>query len=107
MIRTEINHPARLCRDRPPVRAGHKTEFRVQKGYSHPLPPGGPKDKPRWRQAISRFLRSGFNVAGLKHVDLDENAESAEIFVLSGIFLAGIIVGVIWILLQDYFEPTL
>jgi len=39
-------------------------------------------------------------------VDLDENAESAEIFVLSGIFLAGIIVGVIWILLQDYFEPT-
>lgn len=79
----------------------------MQKGYSHPLPPGGPKQKPRWRQAISRFLRSGFNVAGLKQVDLDENAESAEIFVLSGIFLAGIIVGVIWILLQDYFEPAL
>ncbi|MES2719624.1 MAG: hypothetical protein V4688_01165 [Pseudomonadota bacterium] len=79
----------------------------MQKGYGHATPPGGPKPRPRWRQALSRFLRSGFNVAGLKQVDLDENAESAEIFVLSGIFLTGIIIGGIWILLQDYVEPTL
>lgn len=79
----------------------------MQNGYGHAAPPGGPKPKPKWRQAVSRFLRSGFNVAGLKQVDLDENAESAEIFVLSGIFLFGIIVGGIWILLQDYVEPAL
>lgn len=79
----------------------------MQKGYGHAAPPGGPKAVPKWRKAVSRFLRSGFNVAGLKQVDLDENAESAEIFVLSGIFLTGIIIGGIWILLQDYVEPSL
>ena len=76
----------------------------MQGGYGHALPPGWPKPRPRWRQALSRFLRSGFNVAGLKQVDLDENAEHAEIFVLSGILLFGIVVGAIWILLQQYFE---
>mgnify|MGYP003450583201 FL=1 len=79
----------------------------MQKGYGHATPPGGPKAQPKWRKAISRFLRSGFNVAGLKQVDLDENAESAEIFVLSGIFLTGIIIGGIWIFLHDYVEPML
>lgn len=76
----------------------------MQGGYGHALPPGGPKPPSRWRKALSRLLRSGFNVAGLKQVDLDENAEHAEIFVLSGIMLFGIIVGGIWILLQQYFE---
>lgn len=76
----------------------------MEGGYGKARPPGGPKPRPRWRQAVSRMLRSGFNVAGLKHADLDENAESAEIFVLSGIFLFGIIVGGIWILLQQQFE---
>lgn len=75
----------------------------MQGGYGNALPPGGPKPRPRWRQALSRFLRSGFNVAGLKHAELDENAESAEIFVLSGILLFGIVVGAIWILLHQNF----
>lgn len=74
----------------------------MQGGYGHALPPGGPKPKPRWRRALSRFLRSGFNVAGLKQVDLDENAEHAEVFVLSGILLFGLIVGACCILIQQY-----
>lgn len=76
----------------------------MQGGYGHATPPGGPKPPSRWRRAVSRVLRSGFNVAGLKQVDLDENAESAEIFVLSGIFLTAIVLGGIWILLQQNFE---
>lgn len=78
----------------------------MQGGYGHALPPGGPKPKPKWRQALSRILRSGFNVAGLKQVDLDENAEHAEVFVLSGILLFGLVVGAIWILLQQYVEGS-
>lgn len=78
----------------------------MQGGYGHALPPGGPKPRSRLREALSRLLRSGFNVAGLKQVDLDENAESAEIFVLSGIFLTAIIIGGIWILLQQSVEGT-
>lgn len=76
----------------------------MQGGYGHALPPGGPKRRSRLREAISRFLRSGFNVAGLKAKDLDANAEAAEIFVLSGIFLTAILIGGIWILLQQHFE---
>lgn len=76
----------------------------MQGGYGHALPPGGPKRPSRLRRIVSRILRSGFNVAGLKQVDLDENAESAEIFVLSGIFLTAIVLGGIWILLQQNFE---
>ncbi len=78
----------------------------MQGGYGQALPPGGPKPPSRWRKALSRLLRSGFNVAGLKQVDLDENAEHAEVFVLSGILLFGIIVGGLWILLQQYVEGS-
>lgn len=78
----------------------------MEGGYGNAKPPGGPKPRPRWRQAISRVLKSGFSVAGLKNLELDDNAESAEIFVLSGIFLTAIILGGIWILLQQQFEAA-
>jgi hypothetical protein len=54
--------------------------------------------------ALSRALRSGFNVAGLKKTELDENAESAEIFVLSGILITLLTIAAIWIGLQQFIE---
>lgn len=70
-----------------------------------PPPPSAPRPPSRFRAAISDILRSGFNLAGSKNLRLDENAESAEIFVLSGIFLTALIIGGIWILLQQALEP--
>lgn len=70
-----------------------------------PPPPSSPLPPSRFRAAISDILRTGFNIAGSKNLRLDENAESAEIFVLSGIFLTALIIGGIWILLQQALEP--
>ncbi|REH36958.1 hypothetical protein DFR26_2099 [Paraperlucidibaca baekdonensis] len=75
-------------------------------GYSNPAPPGGVKLKKRtrFRMAVSRILRSGFNVAGLKKTDLDENAEAAEIFVLTGILVTLLTIAAIWFGLQQFLE---
>lgn len=83
-----------------------QTEVSVPNGYSNPTPPGGVKVKKRTRLrlAISRILRSGFNVAGLKQTDLDENAESAEIFVLTGILVTLLTIAALWIGLQQFVE---
>jgi hypothetical protein len=43
-------------------------------------------------------------VAGLKKTELDENAESAEIFVLSGILITLLTIAAIWIGLQQFIE---
>lgn len=84
----------------------NKPEKHSQQSYRDAPPPPSrpPKRRSRLRQAISDVLRSGFNIAGSKSLRLDENAESAEIFVLSGIFLTAIVLGGIWILLQQTLE---
>ncbi|MEO6699680.1 MAG: hypothetical protein ABIR53_08010 [Paraperlucidibaca sp.] len=91
-----------------PLRRQTDGGFFVSNGYSNPTPPGGVKIKKRtrFRLAISRILRSGFNVAGLKQTDLDENAESAEIFVLSGILITLLTIAAIWIGLQQFVEAV-
>lgn len=78
----------------------------MSKGYGNPPPPNSIKLKKRtrFRMALSRALRSGFNVAGLKKTELDENAESAEIFVLSGILITLLTIAAIWIGLQQFIE---
>ncbi len=83
-----------------------QTEVLVSNGYGDPPPPNSIKQKKRTRlrMALSRALRSGFNVAGLKKTELDENAESAEIFVLSGILITLLTIAAIWIGLQQFIE---
>ncbi len=71
--------------------------------YRNAPPPGGNK-RSRARAALSRMLRSGFNIAGTRDTDLDENAEQAEIFVLSGIMITILSIGAIWLGLWLFLE---
>lgn len=71
--------------------------------YRDAPPPGGNK-RSRLRAWLSRVLRSGFNVARLKQQDLDENAEHAEIFVLSGILITIVSLAAIWFGLWFWLE---
>lgn len=64
--------------------------------YRNAPPPGGNK-RSKLRAVLSRALRSGFNIAGTRQTDLDENAEQAEIFVLSGIVITIVSIGAIWL----------
>jgi hypothetical protein len=70
--------------------------------YRNAPPPGGNK-RSKSRAVLSRLLRSGFNIAGSRQTDLDENAEQAEIFVLSGIIITIVTIGIIWLGLWLYF----